>query len=307
MIAVVRGEVPIAIPERHAHLAWALMAALGAAIIGAAAAIAVVVANRMTRPLLRLQEAATRLGHGDFSIRVPPAHVPELDDVGHALTATAHRLGQAMQRERDFSTHASHQLRTPIAGLRLAVETELTTPRPDPTVALHEVLAVTDRLERTVTDLLRLVRKPARAEHLDLAQLVGQIRAHWHASLAAKGRRLVLPGKLPVHDVTATTAAITQALDILLDNASRHGGGTVTLRCDVVRGGLALVVSDEGRRDHPKSDPDVADAGSSDSYGIGLSLAATLVEAEGGRLQHPQPGQPTAYSILLSATAPPAP
>ena len=299
VIAVVRAETPTTGPERHAHLAWTLMAALGLAIIGAATATATVLANRMTRPLQRVREAATRLGHGDFTIVVPPAGVPELDDVGQALTSTAQRLGHAMQRERDFSTHASHQLRTPIAGLRLTVENELITPRPDPTDALHEVLTVADRLESTVTDLLRLAREPVRSEELDLDQLIEHART-WHGTLAAQGRRLVLPGHLPAPGVTASTAAVTQALDVLLDNATLHGASTVTVTCATVHGGIALSVTDEGHTAHR---PPTTTGTRPDGHGIGLTLASTLIEAEGGRIQRPQPGRPSTYTIMLPATS----
>ena len=130
VVAVIRAETSIRPAEHRAHLAWALMAAVGALIVGLASAVAALQANRLTRPVRRVRDSAIRLGHGDFTITVPRAGVAELDDLADALTSTARRLGQAMEREQAFSTHTSHQLRTPLAGLRLAVETELDDPRP---------------------------------------------------------------------------------------------------------------------------------------------------------------------------------
>jgi signal transduction histidine kinase len=296
VVAVLRATTSTHAAEHRAHLAWVLMTALGVLILGFAAGLAIVQANRLTRPLRRVRDAATRLGHGDFGITVPRAGVAELDDLADALTSTAKRLGQAMQREQSLATDASHQLRTPMAGLRLVLESELSAPRADPSLALNECLAVTDRLETTVNDLLRLVRQPTRNASLDVPALGEQMRLHWHGPLANAGRRFdveVPSSDLPT--VWASTAAISQALDVLIDNALRHGQGSVRLSIDALDGGLSFGVSDEGTL---PNEPAPQPAG----LGIGLDLATTLVEAEGGRLVRPQPGEPSTFAIILAAT-----
>jgi signal transduction histidine kinase len=297
VVAVVRATTPTHAAEHRAHLAWVLMAALGTLILAFAGGLAIVQANRLTRPLRRVRDGAIRLGHGDFGITVPHAGVPELDDLADALTSTAKRLGQAMQREQSLATDASHQLRTPMSGLRLLIESELAAPRPDPTLALNECLAVTDRLETTVNDLLRLVRQPARSERLDVPGLFEKLHGHWNGSLALAGRRLELeaPGRdLPT--TWASNAAIEQALDVLIDNALRHGRGSVRIATDRVDGGISLACTDEGTQ---PTEP----ARSHDGVGIGLDLATTLVEAEGGRLIRPQAGQPSTFVIMLATSA----
>ena len=306
IVAVVRAETSTHPAERRAHLAWALMAALGAVVVGLAGTLAIVQANRLTRPLRRVRDAAARLGHGDYRIGVPHAGVRELDDLADALTSTAQRLGNAMQRERDLTTHASHQLRTPIAGLRVTIESELAVPRADSTLALQECLTITDRLETTVTDLIRLAREPADSERLSLGALVDHVRTHWRGPLAAHDRRLVLPNELPDAPVLASNAAITQALDILIDNAVRHGRGTVTLATEAISGGIVVSVTDEGpgppltNRARPRPGASLDDGG----LGIGLDLATTLVEAEGGRLKRPQPERSATFAIVLATVAP---
>ena len=123
-----------------------------------AAAAGLLLSRHLTRPLRRLRDAAVRLGEGDFTVSAPPSGVAELDAAATALTATARRLGDLVERERAFTADASHQLRTPLTSLRLALENELAQPRSDPTQALRDALVDVDRLEATLTDLLALAR-----------------------------------------------------------------------------------------------------------------------------------------------------
>ena len=301
VLAVVRAHTSAHAADHRAHLAWALMAAFGIGVIALAATLAVVQANRLVRPLRRVRDSAGRLGHGDFTIAVPPTGVGELDDLAEALATTAQRLGLAMAREQSFSADASHQLRTPIAGLRVTLEGELAAPRGDPALALREGLAIADRLERTVDDLLRLARRPGQAERLNVARMVEQVQAHWQGPLAAAGRRLVVTGVPPIAPVVmASSAAIGQALDVLVDNALRHGAGTVTLEVLRVTGALALRVGDEGPGPGERAQADSGAAGGAPGgHGIGLGLAGTLVAADGGRLRVPSPGEGSAFEILL--------
>ena len=115
------------------------------------------------------------------------------------MSASSERVRQLLQRERSFSSHVSHQLRTPVAAMRVAVETELDAPRPDPTEVLRECLRELDRLERTVTSLLALARHDERQpEWCDVAALVRAQAERWRAPYAAAGRDRRLPGHLGV-------------------------------------------------------------------------------------------------------------
>ncbi len=300
VVAVVRAETSIHPAEHRAHLAWALMVLLGVVAVGFAGGLGAAQANRLTRPLRRLRDSAAQLGLGDFAISVPPAGVTELDDLADALTTTASRLGQAMEREQAFSSHASHQLRTPIAGLRLAIETELANPRPDPALALGECLSVTDRLETTVTDLLRLAREPSRPERVDLAAIVAAAENRWHGSLAASGRRLHVETAADLPLASASEAAITHALDVLVDNAMRHGRGEVTIRAEAADRGVVVTVTDggDGMVSGASEDRGIGEGGRGGRR-IGLGLARTLVEAQGGRIRVPEPGTGSTFAIVL--------
>ena len=302
VVAVIRAQTSISGAEHRAHVAWLFMGGLAASVIALAGTLAILEAKRITRPLVRVRDSATRLGQGDFTVDVPPAGIPELDELGASLTTTARRLGRAMEREQAFSTHASHQLRTPIAGLRVVLETELITPRPDPTLALHECLAVTDHLAAIVNDLLRLARESAQDERLDVDALLAHCRRAWHGALAAAGRplRVHLARDLPA--VATNNAAIRQSLDVLLDNSLRHGAGLVSVTADRVTGGVALRVRDEGAGVAVPAEDLFDQRGSSSAgHGIGLGLARLLIESEGGRLQLANAGPHPCFEIILPA------
>jgi len=228
--------------------------------------------------------------------------VPELDELGEALTTTAGRLGDAMQRERSFSGHASHQLRTPLTGLRVTLESELLAPRADPRAVVEDCLAITDRLERTIDDLLLLARRPRGTERLDLARVLQHVHDQWPRLFDAAHRELRVVDDGPTGTaVVASTAAVVQALDVLIDNALRHGTGLVTLRVARSERAVTLAVSDGG----PATEPAVRSAG----RGIGLELATGLIESDGGRLIHPSVDRPTTYELVLPSgpSRPPGP
>ena len=174
--------------------------------------------------------------------------------------------------------------------------------RPDPTLALHECLTIAARLDATVTELMRLAREPRRTQRLPVGALLDRIRTNWHGPLANTGRRLHLPAAPPDIDAFASAAAIGHALDILLDNAFHHGRGTVTVTVDAaaIAGGLVLSVTDEGTG--PAATHVHGTSTTRDGHGIGLELATTLIEAEGGRLRRPTPAHPATFAIVLATT-----
>ncbi|MDQ1512014.1 MAG: hypothetical protein QOG50_3858 [Actinomycetota bacterium] len=300
VIAAIRASEPVAVTVgqvRHQRLNILLFG--GAALI-IAVLIGLWLSAVLARPLGRLRAAATRLGHGDFTVRAPRSGIAETDAVANALDETAVRLEDLVERERTFSAHASHQLRTPLTSLRLAVESELAQPRPDSSTALHEVLEEADRLERTIDDLLLLARGTAERGPTDLRAVVRAANERWHGLLAAAGRPLrVRTAPDQPLEAHVSTAALGQILDVLLDNALKHGSGVVDL---VLRpgsgGGAVIAVEDEGPG--IQGDPSaVFSTASQGGHGFGLPLAAALADAEGARLRLARSGPRPLFELAL--------
>jgi signal transduction histidine kinase len=294
---VVRAAVPVRDLTLRVGLTWLGMAGLAVAAIGASWLMARRFATRLVRPLEELACAAERLGDGDFTARGPRSGIAEIDRVGEALDATAARIGRTLERERAFSAEASHQLRTPLTGLRLQLEAALQTPGADPHAAIRAGIASADRLERTIEDLLALgrERRAPRAE-LDLDALLDEVRQAGEALLEPHGRELRITRQDPPPARVAAAAA-RQVLGVLLDNAATHGRGTVTVVARDAGDALAIDVADEGP-DLGETDPF---ASAPTGHGIGLRLARSLAEAEGGRLRLSHPHPPT-FTLLLPTT-----
>jgi signal transduction histidine kinase len=298
LVGVVRAATPRTEFYLRTGLTWLAMLGLAVAALALTWLVARRMAARLAQPLEQLSAAARRLGEGDFTVRASRAGISEIDSVGRALDTTAQRIGAMLDRERSFSANASHQLRTPLTGLRLQLEAALETPDADLHAAIRGGIAEADRLERTIDDLLVLARDTGSgAETADLDELLTEIEEGWRGLLATRGRELrVVTRGAPAP--RASAAAIRQILTVLVDNAVTHGAGTVTVTARDAGDALAVDVADEGPGIDPAHEVFARRRDPDSGHGIGLALARSLAEAEGGRLWLSAPAPPT-FTLLL--------
>ncbi|MEY2568564.1 MAG: hypothetical protein QOE35_3093 [Actinomycetota bacterium] len=292
---------PVRATDRRALAAVMVVALFGFGGLVAAGVLALLVVRRVSRPLDELADASRRLGAGDFSVRVRRHGLPETDAVADALNEGAQRIERLVEAERQFSANASHQLRTPLTALSLRLE-ELTA-HTDPAVRVEATaaLAQADRLGTTVDELLALARgEPvAQGRPVDLAALVRDRRAGWAEAFTAAGRSLTAPPGEQVW-ATASPAALAQAVDVLLDNALRHGDGEATISAATHEGYAEIRVSDDGDgiasgREQVIFERNVSLEGGT---GVGLALARALVESQGGRVDLVR-ARPPSFRILF--------
>ncbi|WP_445515988.1 sensor histidine kinase [Streptomyces sp. NEAU-174] len=299
----VRLTVPTDAVEARVHRTWLLLAVGGLAILTAVAAVGLVFARWASRPILELERFAHRLADGRFTTPAPvTSGPPEVRSLAATFNQTAARLEHLLASQRAFAAEASHQLKTPLAALRLRLdnlEAEMTGHARD---SLGAAITETDRLARMVEGLLAMARLEESAvtpEPVDLDQVCAERLLTWSPLFDQHGAQLALLGDR-VGQVLAVPGAIEQILDNLLSNALRATplGSTVTmvLRCSAADrrhlparpAWIELHVIDEGpgmtadqrRRafDRFWRAPDAPKGGT----GLGLSLVQRLAHASGG-------------------------
>ncbi|WP_097259163.1 sensor histidine kinase [Streptomyces sp. Ag109_G2-15] len=304
VIGVVRASSPATAVRDRVFLAWAAL--LGVAAV--ALAVAVLVARRQARalatPLEDLSRHCRAVTEGDLNARAAPSSITEIDQVARTHNEMLHSLSELLRRERDFAANASHQLRTPLTGLQLTLESGLEQDddarlRP----VLTEALATTRRLHRTVEEVLRLSssRGLPRATAADrpLGQVLRATEERWHGPFAQAGRRLECHARDVPGDTPVPGGPVAEILDILLDNARVHGSGTVRLVVRDLDDALAFDVTDEGEVRGPAAQLfDRGHTGGGQGTGIGLGLARDLAVSLGGRLSLTG-STPTAFTLLV--------
>ena len=187
-----------------------------------------------------------------------------------------------LESERNFTADATHQLRTGLTGLAMRLEVLERNEDPDVRVEASATLEQIHELSRALDELLHVARRGSAGErtNVDLAQIVRHHVDDWRAQFAEKQRQVVVTvGTNP--SVHGSPGLIGQILNILLDNALRHGRGTVA----VLVHDASVTMEDEG---HGIDDVDTIFVRPTDhqaAHGRGLALARRLAEADGGRLE----------------------
>jgi signal transduction histidine kinase len=297
VVGVVWAQEDEGLLAARVHRAWLLMAVLALAIIAAVSALGIMLGRRLTAPVNRLAEAARRLEAGDFAVAPEASGIDELDTAGVALAAAARRLEAVLARERALTADVTHQLKTPLTALRIELEAGAERPSgPSPTRTLAEV----DRIESTIASILELARDSQTVRSpIDLAPVVAAAYGDWMRRAHGTGRTMRFLSDPDPPSVRVSPIALRQIVDVLIDNALVHGRGLVTLAVHEISGGVEVTITDEGTAAPDSEAIFRRRSASSQGHGIGLALARSLAEAEGGRLNLVAEEPMTTFSLVF--------
>ncbi len=270
-------------------------------------------ARRLSRPIARLTEATRRLGGGDLAYRIVVAdparrhrrrrdgrRPDELQQLTHAFNEMAERIERLVRGHAELLANVSHELRSPLARIRVALEL---LPRgiADET-RLRDIEAELADLDRLVEDVLTAARLdatglPFRLGSVETVTLLAQVaeRARQHPLL--DGKPIVVTSASPV-TLVADEALLRRALWNLVENAAKYGAPPITLTAERDGDSVRLSVTDAGegipadereqvlapfyRRDRDRASP--AGAETTRGFGLGLTLARRVAEVHGGRI-----------------------
>lgn len=266
--------------------------AIGAAGLAAGLLIAFGLAGSFSRPLTRLADTARRLGSGDLSARAEDVGgASEIEQLGHSFDEMADRLERTVQAQREFVANASHQLRTPLTGMKLRLESAMAGARTDEVRRQLEAAdREVDRLAEIVDRLLAMAREIEEGQptHVDVAEAVGRSIARWDQR--AKELNTTLLGSGIGGEAQGNPADLDQILDNLVDNAISYAPGEVTIESGSSDGRVFVSVQDRGPGIPKDEIARVTErfyrgrGSPSGGSGLGLAIARQLAEKWGGEL-----------------------
>lgn len=282
---------------------WLGLTLLGLVVIALGLAAGAIIAGRITRPIVRLDRAAGRVAQGDLTVVAKLEGSREQRALAESFNAMTERVNVLLEGQREFVADASHQMRTPLTGMRLRLE-EARAQAGDPQQReeLDEAIAEVDRLTVIVGQLLELSQAgeaPPPSSATDSAAALAAALDRWAASAAEAGCDLRV-GESSSCEIACHRSDVDRILDALIENAIAYAPGTEIVLSSA---GATLLVSDRGPGLSGESGESLFErfrrgaAGRSGPPGTGLGLSivrelarrwggdVTINEREGGGAQ----------------------
>ena len=256
-------------------------------------------ARRIARPVEQLTEAVRRFGRGDLGYRAPPPvrrGAAELAELTRAFNETAERVERMVRGEKELLANVSHELRSPLARIRVALAL---LPRDADTEArLPALEADLDDLDRLIEDVLTTARLgatglPTHVGPVETSRLLGEVAQRARHDPITAGTSVSIADGAAI-EFTGDEALLRRALWNLVENAAKYGRPPIVLAAERRGDWIALTVTDDGpgiapadreRVFAPFYRGDSARTPSGDprrGTGLGLTLTRRVAEVHGG-------------------------
>jgi two-component system sensor histidine kinase CpxA len=262
-------------------------------------------AFHLTRPVRRLQRAVERFGRGDLSARSGSVRRDELGELARTFDRMADRMETLLAAERRLLLDISHELRSPLA--RLGVAIELARSGGDLEPQLNRIQKESDRLNALVGQLLQVTRAEGdptslRRDPVRLDELVEQLVDDSSIEAASHGCAVKYEQREPV-TVSGDPELLRRAVENVIRNAIRHSPRDTDVEVKLARsnGDVVVDIRDHGPGVPEEALPRIFDAfyrvetdrnRNSGGIGLGLSIARRAIELHRGRIRarNAQPG-----------------
>lgn len=272
----------------------------------------------ITRPIIALTKVIQKMAKGNFSARVKVTGSGEMRHLAEAFNGMSEKLETLDFSRNQFVSNASHELKTPLATMKIMIESLIYQPEMDKglrTEFLQDIDKEIDRLSAIVSDLLTLVQMDANSvrlkrENLSIAALVKET-AHRLSPVAQQRGQIVQLSLGDPCDTYADRGKLTQVVYNLMENAVKYTQPGGQIRVSLVRDGrvAVLTISDNGPGIPKDSLPHIFDrfyrvdkarSRETGGTGLGLSIVNQLVLLHGGTIRaESEEGKGTSFIVEL--------
>jgi two-component system, OmpR family, sensor kinase len=312
-VRVTQGVAAVQAAVRRAEFGLVLIAAIVLA-LGLAAGI--IIARQIAGPVQRLQRVARRVAGGDLDARAELEGSLEQRSLAGSFNEMTERISRLLDAQRQFVADASHQLRTPLTGLRLRLEeARAEVGAGDANRDLAAGIAEVDRLSATVGELLVLSRAGERrleGAWVDLRDVAATTVERWRHHARKRGVTLEHRCASPAGVVWAARSDLERILDALLENAIHYSPARTTVDVSSFPGRIEVsdrgagIDDDERELVFERFRRGRAGRTGPPGSGLGLSMARELARAWGGAIRiSARDGGGTSVSLVLSLVAQP--
>ncbi|GAP63625.1 hypothetical protein ARMA_2048 [Ardenticatena maritima] len=319
IIGLVQLSIPYAPIQQQIWSVWVRTGSMAALVIGALTLALLWLARTLSAPIIHLTTVAERMAQGHLDTPITPKGPAEIQRLALAFATMAQRIREMLAQQQQFAAHAAHELRSPLASIRLRLEMIQRMAANGQSEQIQQYLRDTEtqltHLETLVNDLLLLASlekaEETARQPIDLAPLLYELVDEMAAEL--RQHRLRVEMDVPPHlpPIAGHPSHVRVALGNVLDNAIKYSpdGQRIAIRARETSEHLIIEVQDWGMGIAPEEMPHLFDrfyrskavrGANIRGTGLGLALVKAIVEQHHGRVEvESEPGKGTTFRFIF--------